>query len=114
MEKIKVVSCTHKKSGESNGKSWTIYEVETDDGRKLDTFVDLEQGEHEGVIEKNPNPAYNDKFKVPQKKKGFNKDYTFEKRRVALECASLLVANGKVEMVNLVECRDKFFNYLNE
>lgn len=115
MDKINVKTCTHKKSGESNGKEWTIYEVETIDGKKYDTFKELSPGEHEGVIEKSPNPAYNDKFKIPSggKKGGFQKDYTFEKKRVALECATKLVSSGHIEMKNLTEARDKFFDYLN-
>jgi hypothetical protein len=115
--KAKVVSVKIKKTGNKNGKPWTIREIELDNGRKGDSFDEFTEGEDVEVeATPNSNIEYNDTFKKvgASAKKPFTKDWTFEKKRVALECATSLVAAGKVDMKNLVECRDKFFTYLNE
>lgn len=41
------------------------------------------------------------------------KDYGFEKRKAALECAVTLVNSGKIATNQLEQCRDKFYEYLN-
>lgn len=118
MQKVKIENKSLKKQGEKDGKSWKIYEYTCEvDGqfKKMDSFSDCEIGK-EYDIEINPasNPAYNDQFKL-KKTTGFKgKNYDFEKRRVALETTTSLIAAGKVDMKNLVECRDKFFEYLNQ
>lgn len=117
MEKVKVKSSTIKKQGEKNGKKWTIYEVILDDGRKGDCFDEIKDGqEYEIEIKANSNPQYNPSFAlVKEQKKGFApRDYTFDKRRVALECAVSCVVNKVVGPDKLNETRDKFFAYLNE
>lgn len=117
MEKVKVKSCTVKKSGEKNGKKWTIYEVTLEDGRKGDCFDDLKGGqEYEIDIKPNANPTYNPSFTVQkEQKKGFaQRDYTFEKKRAALEFAVSLAANKLIGLDSLNATRDKFFAYLNE
>jgi hypothetical protein len=117
--KITVQNKVVKKEGQSNGKPWTVWEytAETDrsDSEKLDSFDDLEVGkEYEGEIVKPSNPAYNDSFKLNKPKGGFKtKNYDFEKKRVALECAVSLVAAGKYGAENLTNIRDRFFEYLN-
>ena len=65
------------------------------------------------------NPQYAPDFKkvgAPGAKKGFGspKDYTFEKKRVALECAVALINGGHIKIDQLESCRDRFFTYLNE
>lgn len=116
-EKITVTGCLEKISGTKDGKIWTIYEITTDDLRKLDCFEKLEvDKEYEGEVKENPNPAYNARFNLKKEgvgKKGFTKNYDFEKRRVALECTIALIAAGKIPIENLIECRNKFFEYLN-
>lgn len=116
-EKVKVKSLTIKKEGMKDNKAWKITEVTLEDGRKGDSFQEFKEGEEcEIEVKPNSNPNYNAQFtKVMPKKAGFApKDYTFEKKRVALECTVSLIASGKVEMKNMEECRNKFFNYLNE
>ena len=118
MEKVKVKSSTIKKQGEKNGKKWTIYEVILEDGRKGDSFDEMKDGqEYELEIKPNSNPQYNPAFILPkeQKKGGFApRDYTFDKRRVALECAVSMANNKLINLDKLTETRDKFFAYLNE
>jgi hypothetical protein len=97
--------------------TYTIYAVTTKCGQTLDTFDKLDPGkEYKGTIVPNSNPQYNSSFKLKKddKKFGAPKDYTFEKRRVALECTVSLIQSGSVEVKNLESCRDKFFTYLNE
>ncbi len=112
--KIKVSTVSVKKTGEKNGKTWTISTITTEDGNTYDTFDTLEVGkEYEG--EAKPNPPYTDNFSLTRKSGGFpKKDYTFEKRRVALECATSLMASGMIKGEHLIATRDKFFEYLNQ
>lgn len=117
MEKVKVTSSIVKKSGEKNGKKWTIYEVTLSDGRKGDSFDEMKEGqEYEIEVKPNSNPQYNPSFIVAkEQKKGFApRDYTFDKRRVALECAISLINSKLIGLDKLTETRDKFFAYLNE
>lgn len=117
MEKVKVKSSTIKKQGEKNGKKWTIYEVTLEDGRKGDCFDEMVAGqEYEIEIKANSNPQYNPSFAlVKEQKKGFApRDYTFDKKRVALECAVSMTVNKAIPLEKLAETRDKFFAYLNE
>lgn len=114
-EKINVKSCVLKKEGEKNGKAWKIYEITTDTGTKYDSFEEWAIGEHEAEITPDTSgKGYNGK--ISKKKAAVNfprRDYTFDKRRVALECAVSLVNSGKIELTKLEAAREKFFNYLN-
>lgn len=118
MEKVKVKSCTIKKSGKKNNKKWTIHEVTLEDGRKGDSFDEMKEGqEYEIEIKANSNPSYNPSFTIQNKeqKKGFApKDYTFEKKRTALELAIVMLNNKHILIDKLNDTRDKFFAYLNE
>ena len=123
MEKVKVKSTKIKKEGEKNGKKWIIREVEVEklsDGHlvKGDSFDEFKEDEEcEIEIIPNQNSQYNPTFKKAGSsaggKKGFTKDYTFEKRKTALECAVQMCVAGKVTPDQLVATRDKFFEYLN-
>lgn len=116
MEKIKVESIVIKKEGQYDGKPYKIYTVTDATGTSYDTFDYLEPGqEYEGEIKENP--PYSPQFKLNKEngggKKFPGKNYDFEKKRVALEQTVTLIASGHIKMENLIECRDKFFNYLN-
>ena len=84
---INVVSCTLK----ADKGSFKIYTITDTDGTKYDSFAELEAGEHEVDITPNENPAFPAKIKKKASaKKAFvagQKDYTFEKRKFALEMA---------------------------
>jgi len=118
MEKVKVKSSLIKKQGEKNdGTKWTIWEITLEDGRKGDSFNEMKVGqEYEIEIKPNSNPQYNPSFVVAkEQKKGFaTRDYTFDKKRVALECAVSMANNKLIALDKLNETRDKFFAYLNE
>ena len=123
-EKVKIKSVKVKREGTGQKGPYKIYDIELHEPTKQggythgDSFQEFTEGEEcEIEIKPNSNPQYAPSFsKVGAAKKGFGaaKDYTFEKKRVALECTTALIAAGKVEMKNLAECRDKFFAYLNE
>lgn len=103
--KITVKSCEVKTQNEK----FTVYKVTTDTGAKYESFEQLEVGkEYEGEVKESP--PYAPQFKVKKDRK----NYDFEKRRVALECATALLASGKIDINHLAETRDKFFNYLNQ
>lgn len=117
MEKVKVKSSIIKKQGEKNSKKWTIHEVTLEDGRKGDSFDEMLAGqEYEIEIKANSNPQYNPAFILhKEQKKNFGvRDYTFEKKKAALECAISLINGKSVPLDKMNETRDKFFAYLNE
>lgn len=112
------------KEARDSGKKWQdkpIYSVLLTDGRAGSCFdekiLSLPIGQEVELDVKEGKP-YNGKpqyiFNLPKDKKGgfAPKDYTFEKKRVALECAVALIASGKVDVKYLTETRDKFFEYL--
>lgn len=96
---------------------FTISEIETDMGEKLDTFDKLEEGgEYDGTIKANDNPKYNANFKLDKPKNGGGKtfpqkDYTFEKKRVALECAVSLANKQGLKATDVVAVADTFYKY---
>jgi hypothetical protein len=109
---IKVQSCNLKISK----PDYNIYEVLDEQGNKYD-YLGKEPliGTVSGEVTPNANAAYNSRLKVIKDKKAFApRDYTFDKRRVALECAVSLVNSSKIEAAKLNDCRDKFFDYLNQ
>ena len=120
MEKVKVDIIRIKKEGLSKeGKPYKLYEVQLMDGRKGDSFSDFLNGEEcEIEIKENANPAYNPFFikaGVIKKAGGFApKDYTFEKRKVALECATSLIVAGKFAIDQQMILTERFFEYLNK
>jgi len=109
---IKAVRVTTKKETDK----YTIYEVTCPDGIKYDTFDKIVEGQqYEGTITPNENPLYNSKFKIdkPANSKFAPKDYTFEKRKVALECAVSLCAAGHLHKDSIESTADVFIKYLN-
>ena len=112
---IKIKSVVIKKQTEK----WTISEITTEDGKKLDTFDKVKEGDEvRGEITPNKNPDYNANFKL--EKVGGNggktytpKDFTAEKRMCALTNAVALCNAGKITLAQIETCRDKFFNWLN-
>lgn len=114
-EKITIKTVKEKNSGEKDGRKWKVCTVTTEDGRTFDTFDTVEPGkEYEVNIKESSNPAYNPVFSIVKNKKfGPGKDYTFEKKRVALECAVRLIVADKYPPGHLTEIRDRFFKYLN-
>ena len=111
MVKIKVKSVGVKKQTDT----YTIKEIETEDGIKYDTFNDIKEcTEVEGEITPNKNPKYNANFKLAGSKKAFApKDYTADKRMSALSNAVNLCCAGKITLEQLTATRDKFFTWLN-
>lgn len=83
--KINVISCVEKFKNEK----FTVFEIKTSDGKTYQAYNEFEQGEHEVDVTANPNPTYPDRIKKVSTKPKFGapKDYTFEKKKVALECA---------------------------
>lgn len=121
-QKKEKVTITDVDPFESKGK--TLYKIRTADGRvgmssdNLTEFIAkptellIKPGnEYKGVQQYFFNlPKENG---APGKKPFPAKDYTFEKRKVALECSVSMVATGKINLNQLEQCRDKFFEYLN-
>jgi len=111
--KIKIKSVLIKKQTDK----WTIREVETDDGKKYDTFDDLKEGqEYSGEIFPNDNIKYNANFKLLKvnSRKNFGpKDYTALKKICALNNAVALVCAGKITTEQIIPSSDKFLSWLN-
>lgn len=119
METVKI------KTAINTGKKYQdkdIFEVTTEDGREGSCFdskiidyvgkevqLDVKKGnEYKGVQKYYFNfPKDESKSKFPVK------NYSFDKRRVALECATSLISSGKIPLDRLTETRDKFYEYLN-
>lgn len=122
MEKkiITAVKCTVKKTGEKDGKGWTIYEVETSDGAKYDSFTLIELNKQIDVeITPNSNPQYNASIRLPKSATGVkfpSKNYAFERKRVALECAvqSAQIAMQPVTTDGILLVAKKFEEYLKD
>lgn len=119
METVKI------KTAINTGKKWEgkdIFEVVTEDGREGSCFdakiveyagkevsLDVKEGkEYKGV------KKYYFNFQKDENKSKFPvKNYSFDKRRVALECAVSLVNSNKITLELLTQTRDKFYEYLN-
>lgn len=113
MEKINVISCTVK----MEKPEFTVYEIKTSDGRTFQSYKEFESGEHEVEITPNKNPAYPANIKKVSAKPKFGggvKDYTFEKRKAALEIAASLVSGKSLESEKFWAFADKCFDYLNK
>ena len=112
MEKIKVIDVKVKKTTDK----YTIVEVTTLDGKKYDSFDSFTVGEEcEVEVTANANALYNSNIKKPkaQGKAGFApKNYDFDRKRVALECAVSMVVSGKITFEQLNQTRDKFHEFL--
>lgn len=120
METVKI------KTAINTGKKWEgkdIFEVTTEDGREGSCFdakivdyvgKDVQLDVKEGKEYQGKKKYY---FNFP-KEGGLGgkfppKNYQFDKRRVALECAVSLVNSGKILPALLPDTRDKFYEYLN-
>lgn len=119
MEKVKVKSATVKRKGpRKDGKGeYTLYEVTLEDGRKGDCFDEMKVGmEYEIEIKANANSAYNPSFilQKEQKKSFPQRDYTFEKKRAALEFSISMAINKIIDPKSIREQADKFVAYFNE
>lgn len=116
--KIKVTATVIKKQTDK----YTIREITAEDGKKYDTFDDLKEGEeYSGIITPNANPAYNSRFQQSKpegakKMFGTPKDWTFEKKRAALQCAidSVKLTEKTVTTDNIIAVADKYFTFLNQ
>ena len=109
MEKVK--SCAIKKEGKkSDGTEYKIYGVATESGLVGQSFEELPEGEEVEYKqgEYGGKPTYT--FYKQKKKQGFpQKDYKFEKRRIALECASRLPLKSS-EIIQVAEVYLKWLN----
>lgn len=107
---INVVSCTVK----ADKGTYKVYTITDSDGTKYDSFAEMDNGEHEVEVVPNENPAFPSKIKKKASvKKAFvpgQKDYTFEKRKFALEIANHY-AQGRVD--TLLNFGDQIEKWLN-
>src|SRR3990167_2141541 len=103
MDTLKIKTVSVKKTTDT----YTIRQIETEDGKKYDTFDEVKEGmEVTGTITPNKNEKYNANFKLakPEGKKMFpQKDWAFEKRKFAMEMAVNLVVSGKIEITKCTE-----------
>ena len=118
MEKVKIKTCVKKEMSKG-----VYYTIELEDGRKglssenLTEFIGKEKDLEvkEGKLYNNIMQYY---FNLPKGNKGkgfFQKDYTFEKRKIALECAiSHCSKNPELKVNEILECADKFNEFLNK
>lgn len=112
-EKINVISCTVK----MEKPDFTVYDVKTSDGKTFQSYKEFEAGEHEVEITPNKNPAYPATIKKLSAKPKFGgavKDYTFEKRKAALEIAATFVNSKSIEAAKIWDVAEKCFNFLNQ
>lgn len=118
MEKVKIKSAVD--SGKTTKKGQPVIKIELEDGRVGagfdEKFKDLAGKEVELDIK--PASEYEGVkqhyFNFPKEGGKFTpKDYTFDKRRVALECSVQMLLAGKIQSDKFVETRDNFFTYLN-
>lgn len=110
-EKINIKSCSVKKQTDS----YTIYEITDSEGKKYDSFEKMDEGEVEVIV--TPNGNYNPKISKIKDVKGgkFQKDWTFEKRKAALECAVTYASkNTSAESSEVMKVADRFYNWLNQ
>lgn len=107
-EKIKAKSLVVKKATDA----YTIWEVLLEDGRKVQTFDKLAIGEEVfGIVSKD---QYGLKFKKAKDKGKFpQKDYGFEKRRVALECAVNMANKQGLTSKAVLQVANEFHEFLN-
>jgi len=117
MEKVKIKNCVKKETAKG-----VFYTIELEDGRtgiSSQNLIEFIGQEKEFVIKEGK--LYNNKmqyyFNLPKGNKGkgfFQKDYTFEKRKVALECAiSHCSKNPELKTKDILECTEKFYEFLN-
>ena len=118
MQKVKIKNCVKKETGKG-----VFYTIELEDGRtgmSSENLTEYVGQEKEFVIKEGK--LYNNKmqyyFNLPKGSKGkgfFQKDYTFEKRKVALECAiSHCSKNPELKTKDIIECTNKFYEFLNK
>ena len=116
MEKVK--SCTFKKDGvRADSSTYKLYEVETESGKVGSAFDELAVGSEVEVKEKDYNGKPQYQFSKPKATKGFpQKDYTFEKKRVALECAvSFSQLKPDTKSTDVIKVAQYFFTeFLNK
>lgn len=112
MEKVKIVSAIEKEYQDKKFLSITL-----EDGR-IGSSNDLALKDKIGQeieIEVKPAKIYNDVqqyyFNIPKEKKGGfpQKDYAFEKKRVALECATKFSSSP----TQALDIANDFFKFLN-
>ena len=120
MEKIKTVIDTGRKTKDGTKPILTI---ELEDGRKGtafdEKFKELQGKEIEidikEIAEYHGNKQFIYNLKGEQKKGGFpQKDYKYEKKKIALECAVRYHGGGVgIGEEKIIETANKFLNYLN-
>lgn len=118
-EKVTVVSCTEKKRGNKNGKDWVIYSLQLEDGRTAETFDKCEPLDI-FEAEMTEDPQYGWKLKKPKTNGAGGKfpvkDYTFEKRRVALESAvaSIQHVEQVVKRESVIDLANYYYEWLKQ
>jgi hypothetical protein len=129
MEKVKIKTCVN------SGKMWKekpIIEIVLEDGRKGSAFDTAFLGlplNQEVEIDMKPGKEYNGVmqyyFNIPGQnhgaKKGgtFQKDWTLEKRRIALEtsvswCSAIVGSVSQLKTTDVINCANAFFEWLNQ
>jgi hypothetical protein len=118
MEKVIIKTCVKKETAKG-----TFYTIETSDGRRgisyddltqkmgMELELDVKEGKHyEGVMQYyfNLPKAQKEGSKFPAK------DWSFEKRKIALECA---VTHGskhpELKTNDVIDIASKFYEFLN-
>lgn len=122
MEKVKIIKAID--TGRKTKDDKPVIEIEAADGRigsafdisflqMVDKEIELEV--KEGSDYKGVKQYY---FVKPGQggKKGFSRDYTFEKRKSSLECSinSIKQTDKLVTTDNILALADKYFEYLNK
>ena len=116
MERVK--NCTFKQDGvRKDNTPYKLYEVETESGKKGSAFDELAVGSDVEVKESEYQGKKQYQFFKPKATKGFpQKDYTFEKKRVALECAvSFSQLKPDTKSTDVIKVAQYFFTeFLNK
>ncbi len=116
MEKIKIFDKKLKSSGTNKmNKPYSVFTYTFEDGRTAESFEDLTEGtEYEIEIEKVDKYGLQFKTKFPRKPGYSPKDYTFEKKKAALENAinAIRLTELKVTSEQIISLADKFYEFL--
>lgn len=121
MEKIIITKAID--TGRKTKDDKPVIEIETKDGRvgsAFDiSFLDMVDKETELDVKAGSDYKGVKQFyflKPVSNKKGFTKDYSFEKRKASLECSinSVIQVNKAVTTENILSLAEKYFEYLNK
>lgn len=116
--KIKVKSLVVKKTGEKDGKPWTITAVTTDEGKTYDTFDTFKEGEEVEVEYKaNANEKYNGNISRIKTSNGKfpAKDWNKQFKVTALECACEVFSGAGVgQSTHIKQLANELLEWLNK